>query len=592
MIHRWSFRVGLTALLLVCIGRGVVGAVARRGCGNPSLGFQILEGPPVKSDACGFAHPRFPNFSVCMGTCTSTSSISSTDSPTAPLVVPWEGRRGTYVALPCSSADPYLVPYVNRTSVSGGNSSVLAAYSNGAALVVMEANRTNSGAWAQVGGSLVQVATNTAGSAYEVLPTVFGVGGDTVMIGSSELDKRLNRYVNGTQFSGSTRSTGGVFIHLTATPDQSGAVGTPIATLARVNAPSATYFGYGAAVRSDGGVVVGGAYSDILDFGAVYVYRDIRLGVGGASARLGSGQRLLAMEVVGQGLAAQVGDPGDMGQRYQIVAWSPYSVTAMGFGAAVVFMETATEELLLISAFTDSTCGDLKSGRSTNASCIDSGAVYALRRNTSGATGAGEYERAGMLKLPESHVSPSATFGYSMCASGTLLLVSARGEKVGTLASAGAVYAYRWYGSTSSAAVAGGSVELERSTAFALDQRLVPHRSQAGQWFGQSVASAVRPAGAYGDTVEYVAVGAGGETNASVGSASAGWKVITATGGAVSATGGVYVFGGRPLKQLAHLKGSTVAAVQRFGWRMSMNDGGVLAIGTLTRCGVFVLDLW
>ena len=117
---------------------------------------------------------------------------------------------------------------------------------------------------------------------------------------------------------------------------------------------------------------------------------------------------------------------------------------------------------------------------------------------------------------------------------------------------------------------------------------------EAFQQFGWSVAVAVRGGGGGGvGGVEYVAVGAPYEGNSSVGSASAGFAVM---GGGVGVgvsydNGGVWVYGGRPLVLLAHVK-APVAANQQFGQSVSFGGGGVLAIGSADSCTVYIVDVW
>ena len=89
-------------------------------------------------------------------------------------------------------------------------------------------------------------------------------------------------------------------------------------------------------------------------------------------------------------------------------------------------------------------------------------------------------------------------------------------------------------------------------------------------------------------------MGAMYEDNGTSGNGSVGWAVTSLSGNGTSVPwkGGVYVYGGRPLVQLAHLKAASQIRDQVFGRRVSMSGGGVLAIGSEGTCGVHVLDLW
>ena len=92
---------------------------------------------------------------------------------------------------------------------------------------------------------------------------------------------------------------------------------------------------------------------------------------------------------------------------------------------------------------------------------------------------------------------------------------------------------------------------------------------------------------------EYVAVAAPSENNNSVGNASAGYAVTGGGGGgSVLRNGGVWVYGGRPLALLAHVKASVAVSSQYFGWRVSFGGGGVLAIGSQGNCTMHVVDVW
>lgn len=95
------------------------------------------------------------------------------------------------------------------------------------------------------------------------------------------------------------------------------------------------------------------------------------------------------------------------------------------------------------------------------------------------------------------------------------------------------------------------SLVLNRSVSFEWEQRLVPSAREGGQLFGESEAVAVRGGRGMRAGAEYAAVGALYETNGTSGDAAAGWAVTSASGNGtdVTANGGVYVFGGRPLVQ-------------------------------------------
>lgn len=217
--------------------------------------------------------------------------------------------------------------------------------------------------------------------------------------------------------------------------------------------------------------------------------------------------------------------------------------------------------------------------------------MYVLKRNESG-SGAGEYRKAGMLKAPT--VVKAAEYGVSMGSAGTLVVVGATGHTVGGVA-CGAAHVYRWDGNATSTAVGGVSV-LERSTSFGYEGLLVPPvgSREVNQSFGHHVAVAVRGGTGPFTGAEYVAVNAIYEDCNVSGNASAGWAVTppTTAGTSVANTGGVYVYGGRPLKQLAHLKARSQAVDQKFGRRLSMSRGGVLAISTVGSCELYMVDLW
>lgn len=119
------------------------------------------------------------------------------------------------------------------------------------------------------------------------------------------------------------------------------AVGGRVARLARRKAAGDLQFGYGTAVRGDGGVIAVGAYIENNDEGSVYVYRDVRLRGGGAGAVLGSDARLGTVEVVGQGSGVGERANADDARLYRIVGWSAYGGTAAWFGFAVVYLEAA-----------------------------------------------------------------------------------------------------------------------------------------------------------------------------------------------------------------------------------------------------------
>ena len=152
---------------------------------------------------------------------------------------------------------------------------------------------------------------------------------------------------------------------------------------------------------------------------------------------------------------------------------------------------------------------------------------------------------------------------------------------------------YRWDGGARSEEVVGGSSVLRRSVSFEWEGRLEPSAKEAGELFGYSVAVAVR--GGSGVSVggaEYVAVGAPNEANSSVGNASRGYAVTSGGGGIVTRNGGVWVYGGRPLELLAHVKAPVAASSQYFGSKVSLGGGGVLAIGSMGSCTMHVVDVW
>ena len=155
----------------------------------------------------------------------------------------------------------------------------------------------------------------------------------------------------------------------------------------------------------------------------------------------------------------------------------------------------------------------------------------------------------------------------------------------------GAVHAYRWDGLAKSEEVVGGSSLLRRSVSFEWEGRLEPTVKEASQYFGHSVAVAVRGGGGASAGAEYVAVGAPQEKDDGVGIAGSGYA--TAGGGAlVTANGGVWVYGGRPLVLSAHVKAPVAVTSQRFGWSVSFGGGGVLAIGSQLDCTMHVVDVW
>ena len=141
-----------------------------------------------------------------------------------------------------------------------------------------------------------------------------------------------------------------------------------------------------------------------------------------------------------------------------------------------------------------------------------------------------------------------------------------------------------------SEAVVGGSVELRRSVSFEWEGRLEPSVKEPFQQFGYSVAVAVRGGGGASAGAEYVAVGATSERNGSVGNASSGYAVTTG-GDTTFGNGGVWVYGGRPLELLAHVKAAVAWEYQQFGHTVSIR-GGVLAIGSQSNCTMHVVDLW
>ena len=304
------------------------------------------------------------------------------------------------------------------------------------------------------------------------------------------------------------------------------------------------------------------------------------------------------MEVVDEGEAGVQARVADGGARYRIVAWSPWGGSSGGtnnqkFGISVLFVGEAGAEVLLVGAQHDSTCWNLTSGATSPSDpCFQSGGVYVLGRNESTGVGAGVYQRAGMLKAPAASVMREAWYGYSLGGAGTLVAVGAYGEAIGGVG-CGSVHVYRWDGGARSEEVAGGSSELRRSVSFGWEGRLEPAAKEGGQQFGNSVAVAVRAGGGASVGVEYVAVGAPREANDSIGNASGGYAVTTGVGGgSVPSNGGVWVYGGRPLELLAHVKATVAVMNQLFGWRVSLGGGGVLAIGSQGNCTMHVADVW
>ena len=92
---------------------------------------------------------------------------------------------------------------------------------------------------------------------------------------------------------------------------------------------------------------------------------------------------------------------------------------------------------------------------------------------------------------------------------------------------------------------------------------------------------------------EYVAVGVPSERNDSVGNASAGYAVTGGGGGGiVPKNGGVWVYGGRPLEMLAHVKAAVAVSNQYLGSKVSFGGGGELAIGSRGNCTMHVVDVW
>ena len=249
--------------------------------------------------------------------------------------------------------------------------------------------------------------------------------------------------------------------------------------------------------------------------------------------------------------------------------------------------------MLLVGAPSDSTCWNLSSGASsTSDTCYCSGAVYVLARNESGGVGTGVYQRAGMFKAPASSVTQEAFYGLSLGGAGTLVAVAALNEVIDG-AACGGVHVYRWDGGSASEEVVGSPV-LRRSVSFGWEGRLEPSAKEASPGFGASVAVAVRGGGGSGlGGAEYVAVGAPGETNSSVGNASVGYAVTSGGGGgSVTDNGGVWVYGGRPLKLLAHVKAPVAVSNRNFGWSLSLGGGGVLAVGSHYDCTMHVVDVW
>lgn len=236
--------------------------------------------------------------------------------------VAWEGRNGQIVTMACAGVPkPYGVPHVDSESKSGGNGSVLYAWWNVDAMVAGRVERVG-GTWGYVSGSTVVVGRNM-GTTTALNPTSVEVGGRTAVIESSVWNKKHGAYVNGT--IGAT-SVGAV-----------------------------------------------GAYGENSFEGSVYVYRDERLGAGGAGAALEIDVRIGTVEVVGQGSGVGEMANGDDPGRYRIVAWSSYGGAAPWFGWSVIYLEAAGVEVLLVGAPRDSTCGGLANGGGI---CALSGAVY------------------------------------------------------------------------------------------------------------------------------------------------------------------------------------------------------------------------
>ena len=327
-------------------------------------------------------------------------------------------------------------------------------------------------------------------------------------------------------------------------------------------------FGFAAAVRGDGGVVAVGAVFDGIKAtrdGAVWLFRDRVVGVGGADAVTNG--VVMEWEAVGVG-----GGP--------LIPWSPHSPSASWFGHAVAFVGDAGADVLLVGAARDQTCGGLTAG-----GCNGSGAVYAFGRNMSGG-GGGEYSEPLWMKKMEPVVENNAEYGVSLAVAGSMVVVGAPAPEASGGEGSAFVYRWRWQGGE---AGIGGTMELEDILTVA--QSL---------GFASDVGAARRRVGGGGLWVEYVVVGAprDGGPLADQGNVSRGFEAAssgTMTG--LSNSGAVYVFagwpGGGPKRLIARLRPATPEPEGQFGMRVSTAGAGngVLAVGS-SGCVVSVVEMW
>ena len=193
-----------------------------------------------------------------------------------------------------------------------------------------------------------------------------------------------------------------------------------------------------------------------------------------------------------------------------------------------------------------------------------------------------------------------------------LVAVGAYAEEVGGVALSGAVHVFRWNtteeggGMGGGGGGGGGGVQDERFDREVVagvggsDGKLVSSYIEGGSLFGWAVAVYGREGGEVYE--EYVVASAPYEEESSeLGNVSLGLAVknVTPSGSTrdYGMLGGVYVFGGRPLAQIARLKPPTQYYDRRFGMSLSVgvgrgSGGGVLAIGGWNGCEVSIVDLW